>query len=52
MKRLKLRKEIKVLLGLIILTAIIVWNFNYTNKAIETCIHNGVDSNICEELRK
>ena len=48
----KLRKEINVLLGLVILTAIIVWNFNYTNKAVETCIHNGVDSNICEELRK
>lgn len=52
MKRLKLRKEIKILLGLIILIFIIVLDNNYVEKNIERCIHNGVDSSICEELRK
>ena len=52
----KLRKEVKrvmvVLSGVLLLVTVIVLDHNYTEKNIERCIHNGVDSRICEELRK
>ena len=39
-----------IILLLIIIVMIIDIN-NYTNEAVKKCINNGVDVNVCEELR-
>lgn len=48
----KLRKWVKITIGLIFIIGLLILDNIYTNKTIETCINNGVDTNICEELRK
>lgn len=56
MKKLRLRKEVKkillVIIGLGLLLGVLVLDNVYTERTIQTCINNGVDKNICEELRK
>ena len=56
MKRLKLRKEVKNIIGvgiaIIVMISIIVIDHNYVERNIARCISKGVDSNVCEELRK
>lgn len=47
----KSEKRIVAILLLVIVVFTIIMN-NYTNKTVQTCINNGVDSKICEELRK
>ena len=60
MKRLKLRKEVKNIIGvgvgvgiaIIVMISIIVLDHNYVERNVARCISRGVDSNVCEELRK
>lgn len=42
------KRTVAILLVIVIFT--IIMN-SYTNEAVQTCIDNGVDSKICEELR-
>ena len=43
------KKTVAILLLVIVIFTIIM--NNYTNKTIQTCVSNGVDPKICEELR-
>lgn len=47
----KLRKEVKIFIGVMILISIILLDHSYTEKNISRCINSGVDSRVCEELR-
>lgn len=46
----KSEKRTAVILLLVIVIFTIIMN-RYTNEAVQTCISNGVDPKICEELR-
>ena len=50
--KLKLRKGVKLIIGLIIIIGIILLNFKISSDAVNTCISNGQDANICNELWK
>lgn len=47
----KLRKEVKILIGVVIIIFIIVLDHSYTEKNVSRCINSGIDSQVCEELR-
>lgn len=46
----KLKNSIKVGLGLIIIIGLIIANYEYGKANYNTCINNGVDAKICQEL--
>lgn len=48
----EVKKVILVIIGLGLLVGVLVLDNIYTERTIQTCINNGVDKNICEELRK
>lgn len=52
MQKLRLRKGIKLIIGLIIIIGIILLNFKISSDAVNTCISNGQDANVCNELWK
>ena len=52
MKNNNLKRILIIALGVIILIAIILINFNLSVKAVNTCISNGQDANVCNELWK
>lgn len=52
MKDNKLKCLIALSVGVIIIIALILINFNLSVKAVNTCIDNGQDANICNELWK
>ena len=52
MKNNNLKRILIIALGVIILIAIILINFNLSVDAVNTCISNGQDANICNELWK
>ena len=43
-------KRTAAILLLVIVIFTIIMN-SYTNKAVQTCVSNGIDPKICEELR-
>ena len=55
-KTLKLRNKVKkflfYILIVITLVGIVVIDTVYTNNAVETCINNGQEEKICEELKQ
>lgn len=52
MKNNKFKCIMAIALGVIILIGIILINFNLSVKAVNTCISNGQDTNVCNELWK
>jgi len=52
MKNNNLKRILIIALGVIILIAIILINFNLSVKAVNNCISNGQDANVCNELWK
>ena len=47
----KTEKRTAIILLIIVIIGMILLN-NYTEAAVAECISKGVDSNVCEELRK
>lgn len=51
-KKLRLRKEVKevLVLGLLFIgmVALMIWDNNYTNKAIDQCVKAGYSYSYCE----
>lgn len=52
MKNNKLKSIIAISVGVIIIIALILINFNLSVEAVNTCISNGQDANVCNELWK
>ena len=52
MKNRKLKSIMLVSLGVIIIIIMIIINFNLASDAVNTCISNEQDANICNELWK
>ena len=52
MKNKKLKCIMAIALGVIIIVGIILIIFNMAIKAVNTCISNGQDANVCNELWK
>lgn len=52
MKNIKLKSIIAISVGVIIIIALILINFNLSIKAVNNCISNGHDANVCNELWK
>ena len=52
MKNRKLKSIMAIALGVIIIIIMIIINFNLARDAVNTCISNGQDANICNELWK
>ena len=47
----KLRKEVKIFIGVMILVSILILDHAYTERIITRCINSGVEPQVCEELR-
>lgn len=52
MKNKKLKCILAIASGVIIIMILILINFNLSVKAVNTCISNGQDANVCNELWK
>lgn len=52
MKNRKLKSIMVIALGVIIIIILILINFNLSVKAVNNCISNGQDANVCNELWK
>lgn len=52
MKNDKLKCIVAISVGVIIIIALILINFNMSVDAVNTCISKGQDANICNELWK
>lgn len=48
MKRLKLRKWVKVSLGVLIIIGVVSFANSFTNNAVDKCVNAGNDVNFCE----
>lgn len=52
MQKLKLRKGVKIIIGLLIIIGIVLLNFKISSNAVNNCIANGQDAKVCNELWK
>lgn len=52
MKNKKLKYILAIASGVIIIIILILINFNLSVKAVNNCISNGQDANVCNELWK
>lgn len=52
MKNKKLKCILAIAFGVIIIIILILINFNLSSDSVNTCINNGQDANVCNELWK